>query len=438
MKAFFVLIAFILTTSYNAQGQKLYGIVGKYFCSHDLSDQSIDTLIEFAEKPSNQFFRSAIDRFNGRYFYGGKLPGHIGNFHIIDLVDLDIKSYPVFPERIEYDYYRQKLVYESNGEFFSLDLITKESTFLGTIENSGGFVWGQTRAFNPSTNQYLHVDYPKYYLIDARSGDVICDGSSLDYPHGLNVNHKNGDFIGHSNGMCSIIVPCESVEPHYVEIPNFQSHLNSQMTVYDQNKDLYIVPYISDEKPDRKIAIVDIYNEKIVNIIDQPWEGGSMNVQQLYDKPMAPPIAQFNDTLFVPKGIRYNWFRDNEYIGTTNKNYWIPVQSGTYKAQVRFREYTTFSCEIQVVLTALEEPIPQNPFRIYPNPVTDNELNISCDSHIDELIITGGNGAVLFKANDIDCNNPIKLEGIFTQGIYFVTILSEGEKFVREFLYLGY
>jgi len=37
-----------------------------------------------------------------------------------------------------------------------------------------------------------------------------------------------------------------------------------------------------------------------------------------------------------------------------------------------------------------------------------------------------------------DRNDTIKLEGINTQGLYFVTITSEGEKYIREFMYLGY
>lgn len=161
-----------------------------------------------------------------------------------------------------------------------------------------------------------------------------------------------------------------------------------------------------------------------------------MNEQQLYDKPMAP-ITQFNDTLFVPKGIRYSWFRDNEHIATTNKNYWIPDQSGTYKAQIRFREYTTFSCEIQIVLTDLNEQNQPNEYKISPNPVTGDQLNILCDSKIEELIITSSNGAILYKAYDLYCNDPIKLEEIYTPGIYYVTITSGGQKYLLNFMYMG-
>ncbi|HMU02790.1 MAG TPA: hypothetical protein PJ990_04165, partial [Saprospiraceae bacterium] len=77
-----------------AISQRIYGFSDNLFCAINLLDNSKDTLIEFSGNPwINTGFRSAIDRYNGRYFFGGSLPGHNGNFHIIDLVNLSIESH---------------------------------------------------------------------------------------------------------------------------------------------------------------------------------------------------------------------------------------------------------------------------------------------------------------------------------------------------------
>lgn len=433
MKSACAFLVFCLAFCNDASSQKIYGFVDRYFCLHDLAEQSVDTLIEFSERPPNFTFRATIDRFNGKYFFGGTLPGHPGKFHIIDLIDFHIESFPVSPENMEYDYYRQKIVYEYNGAFSSLDLRTMQVTFLNQVENSGGFVWGQIRAFNPTSNQYLHVDYPSYYLINATTGDVICKGQNASHPHGMTTNHKTGDFIGQRNGACRIVNPCEGATPQSVTIPDYQGHLNSQMAVFDQNRELYIVPFVASDT--HQIALVDIYNKTISDIIDQPWGGAGMNLQQIYDKPMAP-IAQFNDTLFVPKGVRYNWFRDNEFIGTTSDNYWVPDQSGIYKAQIRFREYTTFSCEFPIHITSVEEQISAINFSIYPNPVTSQELQLSCDSGIEKLSIADVNGSIVFHSQNIQCNTPISVEALSAKGVYFLTIESDGNIYTRSFLFL--
>jgi hypothetical protein len=408
--------------------------VDKYFCLHDLGEQSTDTLIEFSEKPSTFSFRSAIDRFNGRYFFGGILPGHPGKFHIIDLVDFHIESFPVSPENMEYDYYRQKIVYEYNGDFSSLDLRTMKVTFLNQVENNGGFVWGQMRAFNPTLNQFLHVDLPSYYLINASTGDVICEGPSANHPHGMTTNHKTGDFIGHRGAICRIVTPCEGGTSQSVTIPDYYGHLNSQMAVFDQNSELYIVPFVASDT--YQIAIVDVYNQMLIDIIDQPWGGAAMNLQQIYDKPM-PPIAQFNDTLFVPKGVRYNWFRDNEFIGTTNVNYWVPQESGIYKTQIRFREYTTFSCEIQVLVTGIADHSVKENFKIFPNPVTNGQLNLSYDSPIQRLAISDLSGSIVFQSHKIACSFPIDLSGLKREGLYILTIESEGSLYSQSFSFFN-
>jgi len=132
---------FFSTITSNAQAQNIYGFSENVFGSTNLSNSTTDTLIEFSGQPwINLGFRSAIDRFNGRYFFGGSIPGYPGEFHIIDLIDLSINSFPIFPENIEYDWIKNRLIYEDNGDFFAIDLTTFQLTSLGVIENGNSFL----------------------------------------------------------------------------------------------------------------------------------------------------------------------------------------------------------------------------------------------------------------------------------------------------------
>src|SRR6185503_18755331 len=130
MKNLWPLLLFFFLLHSKIEAQNIYGFADKYFVSFNPYTDEADTLIEFEGKPYiNLDFRSAIDRYNGRYFFGGTIPGYEGKFHIIDLNTLIITSYPVYPENIEYDFMHNKLPYEKHGSFYSLDLTTMTSTF---------------------------------------------------------------------------------------------------------------------------------------------------------------------------------------------------------------------------------------------------------------------------------------------------------------------
>lgn len=383
MKKIFLLFCLIAFIS-SSHSQRIYGFADKYFVSTDLTIGSRDTLITFSGQPwINMGFRSAIDQYNGRYFFGGSIPGISGQFHIINIYDLSIESFPFYPENMEYDYIRNKIVYEKSGSFYSINLNTMELTNLGVVDTGNSICYGQIRAYRAQGQHYMYIDYkdgwegaPYYLLVDATSGELICEKkvemhNGFYYTGGGYVtNIHTGDFIGHSNGRYGIVSPCDGTMTKLSQIEDYYAHLNNQMAVYDHANNLYIIPYYSTNNSDLyKFAIVDIYNDEILETISQPWEG-RMDLQQIYDQPL-PLIININDTLFVPKGNSYNWYLDDEFLGSTTENYWVPLKNGNYRCIVEFMEYSSTS-PVEVIdnISSVNQ---NNPiyYKYYPNPTRE-------------------------------------------------------------------
>ena len=385
MKKIALIFILISLWSQNSKSQTIYGFVNNYFCSTDLSNHTTDTLIVFSGDPwINLGFRSAIDRFNGRYFFGGSIPGYSGKFHIIDLVDFSIESHNNYPENMEYDYINNRLVWEKNGSFYSLDLITFEQTKLAIIENGNSNIYGQKRTYIADKNAYFYTDYingsdgdPYYLFIDANNGEILCETEMEVWNNhhysasGFVCNIHTGDIIGHRNGRYGIVNPCAGSISKLSTIPDYYSHLNNQMAVYNHNDDTYIIPYVTtDSKYSYKIAIVDVYADKIIKTMNQEWDG-RMNLQQIYDRPV-PQIVFRDNQLYVPKGSSHRWYLDNEFLGETTINSWKPTKNGTYSVEVDYREYTTPSAEIKITTEMLGvEGQTTIPYHIYPNPTSD-------------------------------------------------------------------
>lgn len=437
-KCIALLIFFGFINLQNVQSQTIYGFVDNMFCSTDLSDSSIDTLIVFSEDiviDLNQ--PSAIDRFNGRYFFGGRLPGHNGQLHSIDLVDLSIESYGFYPKNFEYDFIRNRIVYEASGRIYERNLSTSSGGLLGVAESSNSTTIGQNRTYIAQTNQFLYSDYINgssgdsyYLLIDTDSFHIVCqeviETGNLWQRHmgGIVTNNLNGDIIGHHNGQFGIINPCDGTSSKLLQIPDYHSHLNQQMSMYNHNDSTYIIPYVS-RSGLYKIAIVDVYNNQIKTLMSQPWDG-KMNLQQIYDQPVASLIYSKN-TLYVPKGISYKWFLNDELIGTTSENYWVPTEDGIYKAEVEFREYSTFSTEQNIVVEKRNDIEPTTTLNIYPNP-TSNILNIDLtDTDLTVITISNLNGQELYNLpTEGELNIEINIENL-PNGIYYLTIKTDKE-----------
>lgn len=371
------------------RAQRVYCFVGKHFCNFDLKSGEEDTLFSFHDYPSGWGFRSCIDQYNGRYFFGGSLPGYEGNFHIIDLVELKIQSFKLAnrPEDMEYDFLHNRIVFEDNGTLYEIPLHTTSSDTvelhtISVVETGNSTIWGQKRTYIPQTDQFVYVDFingsdgdPYYLVIDGHTGNLECQEvietyqNNFYYPAGLVTNNITGEIIAHHEGRFGFVDPCEASMTKQTDIPIYISHLNCQMAVYNHNDHTYIIPFLNGFNDyDYLMAIIDVETDKLLEIRNQPF-GGAMNLQEIYDKPVAP-LIYLRDTLFVPKGEYYEWFRDGESIGQTLHNYHTPTVSGTYKAHIIYREYETYSTEAEIVLSSAEMV---SPFliKMFPNPVAD-------------------------------------------------------------------
>lgn len=448
MKKSLLLALIILVASSGVKSQRIYGLAQGHFGTIDLSDYTSDTLIYLGGGVS---FRSAIDRYNGRYFFGGTLPGHSGNFHIIDLTDLSIEShsFSVRPENMEYDMMSNRIVHEKNGVFYSLDLSTMEMSNLGVIETGNSLIYGQMRTYIPQTNQFMYVDYidgpdgdPYYVTVDASTGAITCETileSENEYvfygPAGLVTNNLTGEIIGHRNGRFGIVDPCNGVMTKLSSVPEYYAQLDFQMAVYNHWDNTYIIPYYSTDTANLyKIAIVDVYQDEIVQIINDPWRG-KMNMHQIYDQPIAPIVLR-GDTLFVPKGLHYKWFLNENPLGETTVNYWIPEQSGVYRAEVDFREYTTTSTTMQVTLTSIKEPEESEMVKIYPNPASDFLLLHPLNTEIKNIRIMDITGSVVLE-QQLNIGAPDQIEvpiSKLSRGSYLVEIETPDRHYTRKII----
>lgn len=364
-----------------AMGQKIYGFAGKYFGGYDVQTLETDTLFTLDDYTWIEIgFSAAIDPFNGRYFKGGEIPGWDGNFHIIDLHNRSVQSVHVShrPTGIEYDFLKDRLLFISRGRLFALYLQSLSVVKLGNVEDGGVHAWGSARVFNPHTNEYWYVVYidppdePFYIVVDASDAREKCRTTVEPFqlghyhPTDLSADMSTGRIFGHRNGLYGIADPCNGTLTRIRQIPDYYGRLNVQMSVLDNRSLTYIVPYAS-HNPNHpyRLAFIDVVRDSILLRVDQPWHG-TMNVQQIYDRPPAP-LIYLRDTLFVPKGQEYRWFRNGVFECATRDNWYVPTVSGTYSARVVFRDYTSSSDTVAIVVA----PEPELELAVFPSPATD-------------------------------------------------------------------
>ncbi|NOQ71951.1 MAG: T9SS type A sorting domain-containing protein [Crocinitomix sp.] len=447
MKALVLLVALFFAVNV-AQAQKIYGFSGVAFGSLDLADHSVDTLFVMpSELTWDGFTRVAIDRYNGRYFYGGTLPGHSGRFHIIDLVDFTVSSFSDYPETMTYDCIGDRIIYEKSGTIKAIDLETMNSTILTEIPNAGASIFGDKRTYIPQTNQFFYMESihdpesETYYLsIDVGTGEITCS-EIVEYVDGVMyspgfivTNHQTGDVIGRRNGRFGFIDPCAGTISKLASISGYHSNLNYQLSVFNHKTNYYIVPFRSVHPGHpNQIAVIDVYANEVIEIFDQPWEG-TMNLQQIYDKP-TPPLISINDTLFVPKGLSYSWYRNDNFIETTSENYWVPKQSGKYRAEVEFREYTSMTNELTFNFMPPVAEINRSEItRVFPNPVSKIMTIEFPDTTVTSIRVIDSKGKVHFQLDKVAAFEIDIDMSVFPRGNYFIEIIKEDQTEVHSII----
>ncbi len=420
----------LLLFSFRSEAQKIYGFADQYFVSFNPYTEQADTLLEFEGPPEIDLgFRSSIDPYNGRYFFGGIIPGLKGQFHIIDLDSLTIFNYPVYPQNIEYDFLHDKLVYEYSGSFYSLDLGTMVVKKLSDIENGNGQVFGDVRTYLPQLNQYVYLDYPHlspqdlyYTSIDVSTGAIACRKratASLPGVAGLVTNYYTDDIFGHANEQVYEISVCDPQFRKITDIPGYLEQENTELSVYDHIHQKYIVPFKAQGSINPyRYALIDPYQDVPVEIVINPF-GYKMDQQRIYDKP-CPTLISLHDTLFVPIGKKYTWFLNGNLLDVTTglQNYWVPDMPGSYSAEVEFKTYACTSNPVEVTTVGTHEVSSQE-LMIYPNPVLDEAWinNVEPPFQYTLLDMTG---KVIREG--VSENNFIPVEGLMS-GSYIIQVL---------------
>jgi len=421
----------LLLFPFQTEAQNIYGFADKYFVSFNPYTEQADTLIEFEGPPYiNLGFRTAIDRYNGRYFFGGDIPGLPGKFHIIDLDSLTISNFPVYPQNIEYDFLHNKLVYEYEGSFYALDLRTMKITHLSDIDNANSQVFGDVRTYVPQRNEYVYVDFPDlsphgayYKAIDASTGKIVCEEFAEHEEdrdaHGLVTNNYTGEIFGHIENTVGLVDPCEPSFIEGPEIANYSGELNTQLCVFDHINQKYIVPFASlGIIVFNDYAIIDPYTNEVLAIKDHPFQT-KMVQHQMYDKP-CPTLINLHDTLFVPIGRNYSWLLNGNNLGVTTglHNYWVPEVPGIYTAEVQFKNYTCLSNAVEVTTTFIPEPGSRE-LVIYPNPALD-EVWINNVSGPFQYFLLDVTGKVISEG--VSENNFIPVDQLMS-GTYILELL---------------
>lgn len=420
----------------NVHTQKIYGPVDNHFCSFDINTQGVETLFTFeANIAVNLDFHAAFDRFNGRYFLGANIPGRNGRFHIIDVNTKEIESFGFFIGDIEYDCYRNRLVYESNGKFYTLNLNTKIVQKLSDIENQNSKLYGHMRTYVPQKFEYIYRDplntTNKYYniAIDSYSGTLKCKEENEHNIQGLQCNYYDNTIICHKEGHIGLMDLCNNLISFIVKVPDYTSHLNNQMCIYDHNTSNYIIPYIGSST---KYVFVNINKRTIEREIQQPFLG-NMNLQQIYDKP-NPIMICYNDTLFVPKGNYYVWYRNDSVIGSSNENYWVPKETGNYVCEIVFQAYTAFSNSKFVKVNAVKAlDLKREPLEVNIDLSSDHIIFISSDKYLGKSIkirFFSIDGKLLIEINTRIDNKIQKIPYVFNfSGVAYSQIEIESSSF---------
>lgn len=418
--------------------RKIYGFADSFFVATDLASLSRDTLIAFSGMVnSNLSFTTSIDPFNGYYYFLGDLPGYRGSLHVIDLVDYSIESFygfsPIYSmgntRFISYDFLRNRLLYDSQQTLRSVDLSTNKHKQLLERKDKNFNVFGQTAALMPGSNQlvWIAVDMVSselsFLALNGYHGGTNCEGYAQKsgnvslMPSAIVPNMYSGKLYGHDEGRFGTANYCDGSVNWKGQAPEYKSLLNNQMAVMNHVNQTYIFPYRSSNRsfPD-KIAVIDISNDSVLKVVNQPWEG-KMNLQQIYDKPQAP-LYLINDTLFAPRGMSYTWYLDDVEIGTSKSNYWIPTKTGHYSVVVKFREYTSKSKRVGIWNTSLPDA-EKTALQFFPNPVK-NELNLQFQAkEAGQVRIVDALGKVVLEQEVTNGQEVLRLSTTaFEPGVY--------------------
>lgn len=427
----------------SAQGTKLYGMkdlgapLMESFVSYDITTGVLDTVIDFQGEVSTSNFWSAMDVYNGRYFFGGghdSLPGY--RIFSINIFDNNIQVSPPFYGFIgdlDYDIYLNKLYINNHSELRSYDLQTFVLDTLCSLPEATGSIYGSNHALNVNTQELMYLNYDSgvksYVVVNVLSQTVISNMDCQSFvPGNIVFDPVSGRYFGTINSDVIEFDPQNGVVNILLTFPGFWGHLNSERADFDSYNGFYVVPYLSTSFESR-IVVIDMNNYTIVS--DEPFPANDQN--RLYSRPQ--PVIKFDGTeLMAVYGVSYQWYLNGSQITNATSQSNIPSQSGFYKCEVLFMDgRKEFSNEIFINPSSII-PVTENSFYLFPNPANESlKIDVGACQNPSRFLISDLSGKIIVE-NLIDENNKVILMdcSVLNNGMYFVQIFSGKDVLSKE------
>jgi len=251
-----------------------------------LNGQS-DTLLDIGDMDIEPF-ASCMDSYHNKFIFYGHIGGTSSDnkFYIIDINKLSIESFTSYGgNKIEYNPINNSVVFEQDSAFWSIDLTSRKLTCFPLHYFASAIVDGKVRTFNPLDSTYIFTEYSypghsphAILVINSITGEVKSIYTTNQIPMDLAVDYGSGKIFGHINEQIVQVDPFNGLFINLYSIPDYYSSLNEQMSVYDQTRKKYIVPFYTNSYK-AKLAVIDMITLKADTIYNQPnmW----MNLHQI-------------------------------------------------------------------------------------------------------------------------------------------------------------
>lgn len=434
-----------LTLSVGIEAQsRIYGTCNGHLVYFDYLTGEYDTVQTSTFFPNpNGTFGCTIDPYNGKYFYDASPTYGGGTVKYIDLNTLETgsTSYFEYNDVIEYNCLSNSLLfYCPSGDFYSYGLDDSVLTRLSTLFAFSGIIYGETRNYNPVTNQYFYQRWdgvPRFDIIDAFSGSMVFTQlAPYGYMESVVVDYQTGNYYGVKHDTVILFDPFSDYKTPIVKLPLTLNHLDVQMAVYDQDSSKYIIPTYVNSTHKGYYIVVDVKKKKIDTVILQP--NTQVGWQRIYSKPQ-PRITRIGDSLFCTRGITYHWLCNNDTIPGITTSSFKPEKTGTYRVFVEFPAYSAQSGEIDFISGIAATPARAD-LRLYPNPA-GNEITCEITGNIpvkDLILIEVRNslGQLVWSesGSSVTLKETIALNRLYP-GIYLVKIVTKGGTLVKQFVH---
>ncbi|RLD83157.1 MAG: hypothetical protein DRJ10_04050 [Bacteroidetes bacterium] len=405
-----------------------------YLVRMDYLTGQYDTLIEI-DAQYIDYYSSCFDPFNGRYFFRGTLNSNEGNLHVIDINTLQLESYyTIEGAEIAYNFLNNSIIFQEDSTFWKYDIESGQAVAINSITPEDASIFGDVRYYNPIDNTYVYRAYfydkknhSPFIIIDAFTGETICVTPASVQLHSMFVDYQTGLQFGKHGETIYEFNPYSGSITNKLSIPNYQAHIISQMDVYDQIRNKYIVFYSATDNTS-KVSIIDMDNFTIDTTYNQP--NNAMGLQEIYCKPNSF-LKLINDTLYTSFGSNYHWFYNDSIIPNNYEQTLAPEVEGKYQSLVEYPEYSSLSNPINYILTNDQTILRFDNFKIGPNPFSSSvQITNQVDGSDFKLFIHNSLGKVVYESIT-ESTSEINLS-FLPSGLYILSIEIDQKLFTRK------